>query len=142
MPAGRPSEYTKEIGEEFCSRLSKGKSMRTVCKDDDMPSAATIFKWMRDNPEFLKQYEQAKVNSADAHLETIEELGDLAIEEAKTVDPKSSNAVVSAYKLKADNLKWYMSKLKPKKYGEKLDVTSDGKPLPTPIYGAKSNKKV
>ena len=135
---GRPSEYTREIAEEFCNRLSEGLSMRTVCKADDMPSGVTIFKWLRDYPEFLKQYEQAKVNSADAHLETIEELGDLAIQEAKEVDAKSSNAVVSAYKLKADNLKWYMSKMKPKKYGEKLDLTSDGKALPTPIYNGKS----
>ena len=65
---GRPSEYTREIAEEFCNRLSEGLSMRTVCKADDMPSGVTIFKWLRDYPEFLKQYEQAKVNSADAHL--------------------------------------------------------------------------
>ena len=36
---------------------------------------------------------------------------------------------MQAVKLKADNLKWSMSKMKPKKYGDKVDVTSDGKAI-------------
>jgi hypothetical protein len=31
--------------------------------------------------------------------------------------------------------------MKPKKYGEKLDLTSDGKALPAPIYGGISKEK-
>lgn len=126
---GRPSDYTQEKAVEICQLLAQGKSMRTVCAMEDMPDEATLFRWMRDNEEFRKQYAQAKEESADALNEIVLDLGDQAIEHSQRVDFKASNAVVSAYKLKADNLKWYMSKMKPKKYGDKVDVTSDHKAI-------------
>lgn len=130
---GRPEEYTKELADKICSKLSEGLSLRTVCLDEDMPNKSTIFKWFREKPEFVDQYTRAKEESADADLEIIEDLGDKAIEESKLADPKAANAVVSAYKLKADNMKWAMSKKKPKKYGDKLDMSTNGKDLPSPI---------
>lgn len=141
-PIGRPSDYTQELADEFCKRLATGKSLRTVCLADDMPSGQTIFNWFRTHKEFLEQYALAKQAAADAQYEILEDLSDEAIEESKSRehDPKAINAIVSAYKLKADNLKWAMSKMKPKKYGEKLDVTSDGKALPTPILGGISTE--
>ncbi len=33
-----------------------------------------------------------------------------------------------------------MSKMKPKKYGDKLDMTTNGKDIPQPIYGGKSTE--
>ena len=135
-PVGRPSDYTKELGDEICNLLSEGISLRTVCLREDMPNKATVFRWFREHKEFCDQYARAKEESADADAEVLEEIGDKAIKHAEEADPKASNAVVSAYKLKADNLKWAMSKKKPKKYGDKIDVTSDGKALPTPILGA------
>ena len=65
MPGGRPTLYTKELADVICQRLSEGLSMRTVCKDEDMPCAATLFTWMRIHPEFLVQYTRAKEESAD-----------------------------------------------------------------------------
>lgn len=123
---GRPTIFTKELGDKLCEELSLGKSMRKICEDEDMPCLSSVFKWIRENPEFSQQYALAKEASADADNEVLEDIGDKAIEEAKAVDPKSSSAVVQAYKLKADNLKWFMSKKKPKKYGDKVDVTSGG----------------
>jgi hypothetical protein len=41
-------------------------------------------------------------------------------------------------RLRVDTRKWYLSKVLPKKFGEKLDLTSDGKALPQPIYGGLS----
>ena len=103
---------------------------------------ATIFRWLRVNEEFRKNYEQAIDQRTEAQHEMLLDNGDEAIEEAKTSDPKASNAVVSAYKLKADNMKWVMSRMKPKKYGDKVDITSDGKVLPQPIYGGQSKEQL
>ncbi len=126
---GRPSLYTQELSDSICALISEGKSVRTICLMEEMPSLQTIFTWLRTHKEFLEQYERAKEESTNAHLETIEDLGDEAIALSQAVDPKSSGAVVQAVKLKSDNLKWVMSKLKPKKYGDKMDVTSDGKAI-------------
>lgn len=139
---GRPTTYTPEIASKICAGLAEGKSLRTVCLDEGMPALSTIFLWMREHPEFSEQYVTSKSESADARLEQLDDLGDEAIELAQSVDPKASSAVVQAVKLKADNIKWTMSKLKPKKYGDKLDLTSDGKALPTPIYGGVSKHAI
>lgn len=139
---GRPTLYSQSLADKICEQLSQGISLRTVCLADDIPSAATVFTWLRTNKEFLEQYVRAKEESAEAHNEMLLDLGDEAITLSQSVDPKVSNAVVSAVKLKADNLKWVMSKMKPKKYGEKVDYTTNGKDIPTPIYGGKSTPQV
>lgn len=135
----RPNEYNQTVATEICSRLAEGISLRTVCLADDMPDKATVFRWIRENKEFHDQYASAKEESADAQNEMLLDLGDEAIEHAYRADPKASGAVVQAVKLKADNLKWVMSKMKPKKYGDKIDMTTNGKDLPIPILGNVQN---
>lgn len=103
--------------------------MRTVCKREDMPSAVTVFKWMRDYPEFLKQYARAKEESADAMAEEIQDLSDEAVKMVRTGKASKVNALVQAQKLRIESRKWLASKLKPKKYGDKVDLTSDNKPI-------------
>lgn len=140
----RPSEFTKEIGDLICARLAEGESLRSVCLSEDMPNKSTVFRWFREQHAFRDQYAQAKEESSDAMYEKLEDIGDESINAAREADPKAANAVVSAYKLKADNLKWSMSKMKPKKYGDKLDLTSGGEKLPTPIMNVQrdiSNEK-
>lgn len=138
--AGRPTIFTKELADTICELISSGKSLRSVCRIEEMPDASSVFKWLRENEEFSKQYARATEERTESQHEDLLSFGDEALEEAKNVtDPKLANAVVSAVKLKADNLKWSMSRMKPKKYGDKLDVTSDGKVLPTPIYGGNSS---
>lgn len=126
---GRPDIFTKELADEVCKRIADGKSLRSVCKENDMPGMTTVFKWLRENEGFTKQYARACVERTEAQQEEMLEIGDNAISHSETADPKAANAVVSAYKLKADNLKWSMSKMQPKKYGDKVDVTSDGKQI-------------
>lgn len=126
---GRPTDYTQELADKICARLAMGESLRTVCKMEEMPSLQTIFNWFRTKEGFVGQYARAKEESTDAKLEEMEDIGDMAILAAHAADPKAANAVVSGYKLKADNIKWTMSKLKPKKYGDKVDLTSDGKAI-------------
>lgn len=135
---GRPTKYTQKLADKICEELALGKSMRTVCKGEDMPAISSVFKWLREIKGFSEQYDTAKKESSEALNEILLDLGDDAIALSQSVDSKASNAVVQAVKLKADNMKWYMSKMKPKKYGDKLDMTTNGKDIPTPIYGGKS----
>lgn len=134
MPAGRPTDYTKELGDKICSGIAEGKSLKKITEaDDSLPTLTTIFNWLRVHKEFLDNYTCAKEQGTEAWHEELTELGEEVIRKSQEVDAKSSNAVVQAYKLKADNMKWSMSKMKPKKYGDKLDMTTNGKDLPSPI---------
>jgi outer membrane lipoprotein-sorting protein len=70
------------------------------------------------------------------------DISDESIVDAYRADPKAAGAAVQAQRLRVDTRKWLMAKMKPKVYGEKLDLTSDGKVLPAPIYGGQSTKEV
>lgn len=128
--ANKPVEYSKEIGDRICFEITNGKSLRTVLKEDDMPVGSTFFYWLREHEDLQKQYARACEERTEAMLEDMQEI-------AESVDLKNGLSVQKA-RLQIDTMKWIMSKQKPKKYGDKLDLTSDGKALPTPIYGGKS----
>ncbi len=130
LDRARPVEYTDELFLVICDRLSDGESLRKICEDENMPVKSTVLKWIRDKKELKDQYARAKEESADAFAEEMLQIAD-------DVDLKNNNSIQQA-RLKIDTMKWLMSKQKPKKYGDKLDLTSDGKVLPTPIYGGKS----
>lgn len=51
-----------------------------------------------------------------------------------TEDGEGTNYdVIQRSKLRIDARKWALSKMNPRKYGDKMDLTSDNQPLPTPM---------
>lgn len=131
---GRPTDYSPELADKICKAISQGNSLKKICDSNySMPCQASIFNWLTQYPDFLEKYTKAKEQGIEAKAEELEDIGDEAIEAAWKADPKAAGAIVQAYKLKIDNMKWAMSKLKPKKYGDKIDMTTNGKDLPTPI---------
>ena len=122
MPGGRPTKYTQELTDIICQRLSEGQSLRTVCKDDDLPCAATVFCWMRTKPEFLEQYEKAKEESADALVEDMLDIADFQAD----IGNEGTAVGVAHARLRVDTRKWAASKLKPKKYGDKIQAEHSG----------------
>jgi hypothetical protein len=133
---GRPSIFTQELGDKICEQLALGISMRTVCLAEEMPSIATVFSWIRTKPEFQAQYARAKEESADAMAEDILDIADDGTNDWVTITLPGGyekevpdHEVLQRSRLRVDTRKWIMSKMKPKKYGEKLDVTTDNKPI-------------
>ena len=148
MAGGRPTDYTQELADRICAELAQGKSLRTVCSIEGIPSIQTIFNWIRTKEGFVEQYARAKQESADAMADEILDIADDGTNDWMTITMPGgykkdveNREVVNRSKLRVDTRKWLMSKMKPKVYGEKLDLTSDGKVLPTPIYGGKSETK-
>ncbi len=141
---GRPTIFKQELAKEICARLAKGVSLRTVCLADDMPEMGTIYDWIRLYPEFQHQYAQAKEDSTDAMAEEIMDIADngtndwMEIEKGKGVQILLDREHVERSKLRIDSRKWLLAKMKPKKYGDKIDMTTNGKDIPSPIYGGKS----
>jgi hypothetical protein len=100
-----------------------------------MPTPKTVFSWLRRYEEFLQQYAKAKEESADAMAEDVLHIADTPVMgEIKTIKPDGSieikqDEMLGHRRLQVDTRKWLMSKMKPKKYGEKLDMTSGGEKL-------------
>lgn len=148
-PQGRPSMYTQELADSICARLAMGESLRTVCLGDEMPSLQTIFNWFRTQEGFVDQYARAKEESADALSDEILDIADdgsndwMEINKGGYKTTIVDQEAVQRSKLRVETRKWIASKLKPKKYGDKLDVTSGNKPIPllNAIYDNNSNKE-
>lgn len=136
---GRPSIFSQNLADKICARLAIGESARTVCADDGMPALASLFKWLRENKEFSEQYARAKQESADAMAEDILDISDEGsndwMEKRYGRDAESTWVVngeaVQRSKLRVETRKWLMAKMKPKRYADHIDVTSDGKAIET-----------
>lgn len=120
---GRPPIYSPELTAEICARIADGQSIRKICRDESMPAMPTIFFWLREYPEFLEQYNVAKEAQADAMAEDMLDIADtLPAMTEKGID----SADVAHMRLRIDTRKWIASKLKPKKYGDKIEQEIKG----------------
>jgi hypothetical protein len=92
--------------------------------------------WLSKYPEFKDLYARAREAQADILGEEILAIADDTSEDEIFIENEDGNGqgakrvmnneFVQRSRLRVDARKWLMSKLAPKKYGDKLDVTSDG----------------
>lgn len=123
----RPSEFSQEKADAICERISDGESLRAICRDDAMPSKATVFQWLIQYPDFQTKYAHAREAQADV---LVDEIVGIADEEAVTVKSADGEEVavvfdqtaVARNKLRVAARQWTAEKLRPKKYGPKLEI--------------------
>lgn len=131
MPVGRPSIYSEQIAAEICNRIALGESLIKICKDDHMPNRDTVRMWVIEKSDFSVKYARAREDQQDSYSEEILEIADdrscdvvyeEILSEGKVIKriPHSDNTAVQRHKLMVDSRKWIMSKLLPKKYGDKI----------------------
>lgn len=111
---GRPSTYSEDIAARICAEMAEGKSIRAICRADDMPGLATVFGWLARHKTFAEQYARAQQDRIAAWAEELVDIADEPIED------------VQRSRLKVDTRKWLMSKLAPKKYGDRLVAEHTG----------------
>ena len=128
-PWGRPTTYTKEIGDSICDRLASWESLRSICNDEDMPNKGVFFWWLSRNKELADQYARAKEDGVEALVEDIFEIADDTsqdyiywVDEDGNETKRLNSEHIQRSRLRVDTRKWYVWKVKPKKYWEKLAI--------------------
>lgn len=133
---GRPTTFTDKLGTTICKRIAEGESVRHIVKDVKMPSSSTIFRWLLDEKRkvFWEQYEKSRNIQAELMFEELVEIADTTESGIETVEKDGKIEVrkgdmLGHRRLKVDVRKWYLSKVLPKKFGDKasIDLTSGGK---------------
>lgn len=125
---GRPSTYQAEIAAKICARLAQGEPLKGICRDDDMPADSTVRGWVIDDVQgFAAQYARARDLGLDALAEDILSIADTPQVGQKTVSKATGLEVtegdmIEHRRLQVDARKWYLSKVAPKKYGDKLAI--------------------
>lgn len=127
---GRPSKYTDKLADKICQMIAQGQSVRSICAKKDMISMQTFFRWLRENDKFREQYARACEERSYMHAEDIIEIADNAtndyMEKLEGDGYIFNSENVQRSRLRIDTRKWLMSKLNPKVYGDKLDMTTNG----------------
>ena len=121
-PGGRPVVYgiDNPCWQKLCEQISEGKSLSTAIKAEGMPSYQLVMLMLRNNPEFRTLYEKAVESRADRLAEEIIELADQQIPDG--LEGPMASAWVQQKRMQVDARKWVASKLKPKTYGDRIDV--------------------
>lgn len=123
------STEKKQIAiEEILQNIMEGKSLRSILKinnrPEHLPNIATFLDWVNKSKELSERYARATEIRAELRFESIEQdyLEDPQRDpETGRIDP----AWVNLQRLKIDAKKWELSKMMPKKYGDKIEI--DGK---------------
>lgn len=118
----------KEKTETFdliCERIAEGESLRSVLRSENMPTAKTFYEWIDSNPEMVKQYARATELRAEVLFEDALNIADatehdiIQLEDGKEV---VNHNIINRDRLRIDTRKWFLAKIMPKKYGEKLEL--------------------
>ena len=95
------------------------KSVRSVFRNDNPNKPEinqnTFYEWLRDNKDFGEQYARACEERADFIFDEILEITD---------ETKFDMVAVQQARIQVDARKWILSKMNPKKYGDKIEVDS------------------
>lgn len=123
----------KEIFDNICQEIAGGKSARSAIKESPI-ATDTFYDWLNNSEERAKRYARACEERADRIFDEMLEIADNTGKDMITL-PSGKEVVnyevVARDKIRLDTRKWALSKLQPKKYGDKLDLTSDNEKLPS-----------
>ncbi len=131
---GRPTIFSDELATEICTQLAEGNSLRSICEKPEMPNIGTVLRWVLDgkHEEFSKQYEMARDIQADVWADEIIHISNTPQKGVKTKTTSDGKVetqegdMTEHRKLQIDARKWIAARLKPKKYGDKIESTHVG----------------
>ncbi len=115
---GRPTAYTPELGDAICELLAEGLSVNAICKRDDVPVAESTIRSWGLNAEHPFSAKYARAREVGFH-----KMGDdiMDIADATDTDPGQ----VARDRLRVETRKWMLSKVLPKIYGDKLELSGN-----------------
>jgi hypothetical protein len=108
------TDEVAEIQEKVITEIQTGRSLRQVCGDEGMPNFRTVQRWIVSDGSFAVRYARARTAQADTLFDRME-----AVEEAVSAGTMDSHAA----RVVLDSMRWRASKLAPKIYGDRLDVS-------------------
>lgn len=109
-PKGSGVIYGQDERNRILQRLEDGESLRSICKDETLPDERTVRRWADEDEVFAPQYARARNLALDNMAEDV-----IAI-----ADDKEGDAARD--RLRFDARRWYLSKLAPKRYGDRVAV--------------------
>ena len=119
LKRGRPSDYSEEVADQICKRLMKGETLTKICSDPEMPDLTTVYTWLRDtSPFYRKEFLQS-------YLVARQIQGEVEADKGMDILDKATSKTIVVAKARADYKKWRASKLYPRKFADKVQLTGN-----------------
>ena len=123
----KKQKFTIELFESICTEIATSSvGLNQICKQHGV-STVSFYDWIKKDTELLNKYTRAREDQADYLADEI-----ITLSDDKTSDyvegefGKVGNAAnVARSRLQVEARKWIASKLKPKKYGDKVEVENN-----------------
>lgn len=113
MTAAWTDEQKAKAQEHICIELASGRSLKSILdKDEGMPSRQTVYQWLMQDSSFTDNYTRAREAQADFFADEITDIADTEEDANKA-------------RVRIDARKWAAGKLKPKVYGDRLQLDGD-----------------
>lgn len=117
-------EKSEDVMAEIFGRIAGGESVRSICSTPDMPTVQTVLKWIDEDGDLKTRYTTALHTRAFVFAEEIMLIAD-------EVPPRTSgggmdSAFVTWQKSRVNARQWVVSRLLPKIYGDRVDLTHKG----------------
>ena len=157
MPAGAPRLHDRHtVIKEVCRQVSEGALVKDACKEQGV-TAGQLREWLAEDPELAElsvMYARARGDQAQAIAEEAIDIADgvtgdtearleAMVHALKDVDDADKDrilyslqqAAVQRDKMRVDARKWMASKIAPRVYGEKVELSGDpDRPLQVNVW--------
>lgn len=110
------------IAQEVFAGMREGLASWKACKAAGVAQSA-FMEWVSQDAELAEEYARARSDLIERMANEVLEISDQDVEVSS--DGKRDWAAIQKHKLQVDTRKWLLSKMAPKKYGEKLELTGD-----------------
>jgi hypothetical protein len=129
---GRPAfEFTEENMDFICEKIAESSLGLVELHEQfkpNFPAKSDIYRELAKNEVFRDKYAQARQMQAEAMADEILRIADDGSNDLMTISKGNESyevenkEVVNRSRLRVDTRKWLMSKLLPKKYGDRLEL--------------------
>lgn len=113
MMKTKRTSRTREAAPEILERVSRGESLRKACEANNLV-ASTFMQLVREDEQIAEQYTRAREACLEFHADQLIDIAD------------NPTGDYNRDRLRLDTRKWLLSKLLPKKYGDKLGLEHAG----------------
>ena len=124
-------EEENRLFDQICERVTQGESITAICKPaSEMLSKKKFYELLNNDEEKRNQYARACEARAEHIFEQVMVIAD-ATQDDIIKDPDTgfdivNHNVIQRDRLRVDARKWILSKMNPKKYGDKIQQEHSG----------------
>ncbi|QAZ38442.1 terminase small subunit protein [Methylibium sp. Pch-M] len=138
-------KVTQAIFDAICDQIADGLSMRQACALPGMPHRRNVLRALAQNEQWQVQYAIASKMGREAWADDIVAVATTPRLGKKTktitvagkkVTETTEGDMVDRSRLEVDAKKWILSKLEPKKYGDRIEMQVDASVQGTVNYQA------